>query len=161
MPLTPLHLAVGLPVRDVAKQRFSIASFIIANCVIDIQPILVLGILQPEVVSRFNLDAHGLSHTLLGATILAVLFVGIWRFWSARWWAGVLYGAWSHVLLDSLCHDDVWPFYPLMDGNPFYINAHETVSLICAAVLTYYLARWVQSLKVGERYVRWRAGSGV
>ena len=156
MPITPLHLAVGLPIKDVAKQRFSIVSFILANLVIDIQPVLVLGTGWGD---RFNLDVHGLSHTMLGATILAVLFVGIWRFRSSAWWAGALWGAWSHVLLDAMCHDDVYPFYPLTRYNPLNFDIHGTVTLVSAGVLTYYLARWVQSLKVGERFARWRAGS--
>jgi membrane-bound metal-dependent hydrolase YbcI (DUF457 family) len=156
MPLTPLHLAVGLPAMGIAKNRFSIVSFIITNCVIDIQPILVLGSGLGE---RFNLDVHGLSHTLLGATILAALFVGVWRIRSAAWWAGALWGAWSHVFLDAMCHDDVYPFYPWTRYNPLNLDIHSTVTLVCAGILTFYLTRWVQSLKVGERFAQWRAGS--
>lgn len=129
-------------------------AFIVANCVIDIQPVLVLG----TGLGYMGLDVHGLSHTLLGATVLAAL-VGLWHWRNSAWWSGALWGAWSHVLLDSLCHDDVYPFYPLLRGNPFFIDAHGMVTLVCAAVLTYYLARWVSSLKVGERFARWRAGT--
>ena len=153
MPLTPLHLAVGLPMRDAAKKRFSIVSFILINCLIDVEPVTVILMDLGK-----WLPVHGGFHTLAGATILGA-FVGIWRFWSVAWWAGAIWGAWSHVLLDSLCHHDVKPFHPWIDGNPFYIDAHGAVTLICAGVLTFYLARWVQSLRVGERFARWRAGS--
>lgn len=154
MPLTPLHLAAGLPAKDVARQRFSIASFIAVNCVIDLQPALVLL----SGWEHLGLDVHGLSHTLAGSTVLAAL-VGIWRFRSAAWWAGSLWGAWSHVMLDAMCRDDVYPFYPWTRHNPINFDIHGAVTLACAAVLTYYLARWVQSMKVSERFARWRDGS--
>ena len=33
-------------------------------------------------------------------------------------WSGALIGAWSHLLLDSLMHEDIKPFSPFTDANP-------------------------------------------
>ena len=56
MPLTPLHLAAGLPVR----RWISLKAFILVNLMIDIEPAVVLF---------FNMDnlgypIHGWSHSV-------------------------------------------------------------------------------------------------
>lgn len=149
MPITPLHLAAGLPVR----RHISMGAFIVINCVIDLEVVMnVMGGMD-----SLGYPLHQGMHTLVGATFVAMLITPFkpdsvkWR----PWIYGLLYGAWSHVLLDSLCHDDVEVFSPWIDGNPFCLNAHGFVTLACAAVLTYYLAKWVESLRIGEVVARW------
>ena len=39
---------------------------------------------------------------------------------------------------------DVEPFAPLLLGDSLFLDLHAEVSILCAVVLTYYLAQWVQ-----------------
>lgn len=147
MPLTPLHLAAGLPVR----KHISMKAFIAVNLLIDVEPVAI---------AIFNMDAplHGITHTLAGASFLGLL---TWLLgWGMeggcrRWFAGAFLGAWSHLVLDALVHADVEPFWPLLDGNPLFLDAHLGVSILCALVLCYYLAVWIGSLRIGEMLSRW------
>ena len=144
MPLTPLHLAVGLP----ARKHISLKAFILVNIIIDI---------EPGIIMFFNMDhqgyaIHGWVHSIGGVTSMAVITLLGLIFQGNRnaWLCGTLLGAYSHLLLDALVHSDVQPFAPFVSGNPLYLDAHMEVSLLCAVVLTYYLAQWVQSLRIGE-----------
>lgn len=66
---------------------------------------------------------------------------------------GSMLGGYSHILLDALVHHDVAPFDPFVKGNPLYLDAyHAVLSIACAIVLTYYLTKWVESLRVAERW---------
>ena len=146
MPFTPLHLAVGAPVKALAGDRFSLKAFIAANVLIDI---------EPGIIMFFKMDAqgyalHGFLHTLVGATLVSVLaalvMTGVlWSEWKT--WRTVLlrlfFGVWSHVLLDSLVHTDVEPFAPWFGGNPFYTGLIEPISLICLVVSLFYAVPWL------------------
>ena len=147
MPLTPLHLAAGLP----ARRHISLKAFILVNLLIDI---------EPGIIMFFNMDyqgyaIHGWVHTLGGVSMIALtlLIFGL-PFAKPRtsWLYGTLLGAYSHLLLDALVHSDVQPFAPFWSGNPLYRDAHMEISILCAVVLTHYLAQWVQSLRVGEKW---------
>lgn len=136
MPITPIHFGLGILARSMVTKRFSLSTFVMANVVIDMEPVtwyLLTG--DP---------LHGFLHTLLGATLLA-LACAQWgrswcerllRFWNSRLsarqavWLGVmpsipigaafvsaLLGAWSHVFLDSFMHADVRPWWPLSSAN--------------------------------------------
>lgn len=145
MPLTPLHLAIGLPIRKFA----SIKAFILINILID---------LEVAAVMFFNMERQGYNlhmsaHTFEGASVLTIftVLVGIpYRKGFLAWCGGAFLGAYSHLLLDGLVHWDVQPFYPFIKGNPIYLDAHLSVSILCALVLCYYLAQWVVSLRIGE-----------
>ena len=148
MPITPLHLAVGFPAKHLAKGKFSMKAFILVNIAIDIQPGLVMYFLDKD--GRFGLEMHGISHTIIGATLIAALIglvlTGVlWKERESlgRCWAGLVFGAWSHILLDALVHDDMYPFVPLIDGNPFYMGWIEPISLICLLVTLWYGVPWV------------------
>lgn len=101
-----------------------------AQIVMDIQPLAVM------ILGEGHL--HGFSHTYIGATLLALfsaasgkylseigLFVfGLNKQWKVKiaWWVSVLsafIGTISHVLLDSIMHSDVEPFFPLTTNNMF------------------------------------------
>lgn len=79
----------------------------------------------------------GFSHTYAGATLLALFsaltgkylseiglfFLGLNRQWQVKigWWVTVVsafIGTYTHVLLDSIMHHDVEPFFPLTTMNP-------------------------------------------
>ena len=149
MPLTPLHLAAGLPVR----RYISLPAFIIVNILIDIEPGLIMF---------FGMDSLGYSlhqgvHTLGGVTLMALVTLPVGFPYKGNfpaWAKGAFWGAYSHLFLDSLVHWDVEPFAPLLSGNPLYLDAYHAVSALCAAILAYYLARWVESLGVGEMIPR-------
>lgn len=147
MPLTPLHLAAGLP----ANRHISLKAFIAVNVLID---------LEPASVMFFGMDKLGYAlhqgvHTFGGVTFMAIVTLlaglacrGKWR----SWLYGAFLGAYSHILLDALVHDDVEPFAPILSGNPLFFNIHAEVSILCAIVLTYYLAKWVETLRISERW---------
>ena len=149
MPLTPLHLAVALPVR----KHISMKAFIAVNLLIDVEPVAVIFFRMDEQ----GYALHGGFHTLAIATLLAVFVWSIgWLFAapSKPWLYGALFGAWSHVLMDALVHSDVAPFGPFINSNPLYMNLHLELSILCAVVLSYYLALWVRSLGIGEMLSR-------
>jgi membrane-bound metal-dependent hydrolase YbcI (DUF457 family) len=46
--------------------------------------------------------------------------------------AGALYGTFSHLILDSLMHDDIHPLAPFSQANPLlHIVSHDDVYVIC------------------------------
>ena len=145
MPLTPLHLAVGLPV----KKHISLKAFILVNILIDIEP----GLIMFLNMGHQGYAIHGWFHTLGGTSVIAgiVLLLGL-PFSKHRlfWLYSTALGAYSHLLLDALVHSDVQPFAPVVSGNPLYLDAHMEVSILCAGVLTYYLVKWVESLRISE-----------
>ena len=59
------------------------------------------------------------------------------------------------ILDDALVHSDVEVPSPFIRGNPLFLDLDPWVSLACAAVLTYYLAKWVESLRIGEVVPSW------
>lgn len=147
MPLTPLHLAAGLPLR----KRISLKAFILVNILID---------LEPGAIMFFRMDGlgypiHQWFHTFGGATMILVIatLCGLpYRGKFKPWFYGAVLGAYSHILLDALVHFDVKPFDPFIKGNPLFLNIHAEVSILCAVILPYYLAKWVESLRIAERW---------
>jgi membrane-bound metal-dependent hydrolase YbcI (DUF457 family) len=102
-----------------------------AQIVMDIQPLIVL------VSNTRRFELHGFSHTYLGATLLAVLSALSGKYLSEFglkllglstmtqpikivWWIAffsAFIGTYSHVVLDSIMHSDIQPYFPFMDGN--------------------------------------------
>lgn len=100
-----------------------------SQIVIDIQPLVVLLLGEGHL--------HGISHTYLGATLLAVVaaltgkhlaefglaVLGIARdnpitmTWPIAFFSAFV-GTYSHVVLDSVMHGDLQPFYPFSLANP-------------------------------------------
>ncbi len=129
MPFTPFHMGPGILVKAVLQGSFSLMVFGWAQIVMDIQPLIVL------VTGEGNL--HGFSHTYVGATLLAVFSALSGKYLSEiglkilgisqkknpiriRWRISLLsafIGTYSHVILDSIMHSDVEPYYPLMQHN--------------------------------------------
>ena len=130
MPFTPFHMGPGLVVKALLQGSFSLMVFGWAQIVMDIQPLIVM------IIGRGHL--HGFSHSYVGATLLAVfsalsgkylselgLFVlGLNKLWQVKiaWWVSFLsafIGTFSHVLLDSIMHSDLEPFFPVTTDNAF------------------------------------------
>lgn len=179
MPITPFHFGPGLLFRGISR-HISLSAFVVANCFIDIEP--VLGFLingEP---------AHRFMHTYLGATLAAIVTALFarkpaerWlRYWNtklspaqARWlacsetisvpamWTGALLGAWSHVWLDAFMHVDVEAWWPLASGNPQHgivsIDALHALCLV-AGVVGLLLLAWKHWLRTSPRFAaikRW------
>lgn len=111
MPITPLHLGPALLLKRAAGSKFDLAAFIIAQALLDAEPVLkILGLIP----------AHGslhLSHTWpTGAGV--VLVAAAASAWGCLWlvqksptaWssgAGAALGVLSHLVLDAVYHADV------------------------------------------------------
>ena len=129
MPFTPLHMGPGILIKVVLQGSFSLMVFGWAQIVMDIQPLLVL------LTGAGRL--HGFTHTLIGATLLALFATlsgkylgefGLRRLDMAKpdrpiviSWpvaAGSAFaGSYSHVWLDGIMHADVAPLYPFSNAN--------------------------------------------
>jgi hypothetical protein len=139
MPFTPFHMGAACAVKAVAGDSFSLLVFGLAQVAMDVQPLVYL--LKGEGIY------HGFSHTLLGATLVAVgavvigkpicqWLLNVWKPDPAdpflRWLRGkailswkatilaALVGAYSHVFLDSFVSGDVYPFAPYSQASPLY-----------------------------------------
>ena len=136
MPVTPFHMGPGLLIKAVLQGYFSLIIFGWAQVLIDIQPVLAI-------VTGMG-TVHGFSHTYPGAVLIAIIAAvsGKWVYrWCMRFMekdfsdyqkrlfdvpvkltAGIsissaLIGTISHVLLDSIMHPDVEPFFPVNTQN--------------------------------------------
>lgn len=147
MPFTPLHMGPGLAVKAVMQRRFSLLVFGWSQIAMDLQPLVAMTTGRGEL--------HGFSHTLLGATLIGVLcgatgkHLAQWglrllrepRHLPVRWpvvFGSAFIGTYSHVLIDSVMHVDVLPFYPFNPASPLHaiisIDALHVVCLVTAAV---------------------------
>ncbi len=136
MPITPFHMGPGMLIKALLQGFFSLIIFGWAQFLMDLQPLLVI------LTGKGNL--HGFSHTYIGATLIAIFSVltgrwvyqGIMHFIKKDFSAyqkqlfdvpkkltlrvciiSAFIGTYSHVLLDSIMHADVEPFYPFNLDN--------------------------------------------
>lgn len=144
MPFTPFHMGIGVFTKALLQGSFSLMVFGWAQIVMDIQPLIVL------LTGEGHL--HGFSHTYIGAILLAIfsavsgkllsefglLIIGVSKKSNPikiGWWVVFLsafVGTFSHVLLDSIMHSDVQPFYPLSLENSLWgILSIEQIHKLC------------------------------
>jgi len=146
VPFTPYHLGPNGVVGLGLRKRLDLPALLLVNVAVDVEPLLVILGLRPPPV-------HGLSHTLLGATAIGLLFGlavhGGWGLYlrgvPRRWaWAhrptlgqallGSGVGAWLHVLTDMLIYGDVHPLGPLVP-RPFpYRWSYPEIAALCGAL---------------------------
>ena len=116
----------ALLVKAAAPRGFSLVIFGLSQVVIDVEP--VIGLFRGALV------LHGFSHTLTGATVIAIASVVLGRPLCERVlgllngrptpiaglaaWTGAFIGTYSHLVLDGMMHLDMKPFAPLTDANP-------------------------------------------
>lgn len=142
MPFTPLHMGPGLTIKAVLQRRFSLMVFGWSQVAIDLQPLLVM--------LGGSGELHGWSHTLLGATLIAMLcgatgkHLGEWGLrvvlreprhlpiaWSVSF-ASAFVGTYSHILIDSVMHVDVFPLRPFSNDSPLRaIISIDTLHVLC------------------------------
>jgi len=130
MPFTPFHFGPHACVAFPLSKYIDIPVFILANVVIDIEPLLVI-------IFNLSYPLHGYAHSFIGAFIIGALWGIIafkYRTILKRLMkllklpyettlkkcviSGVL-GALLHVLFDAPLYADIKPFYPLR-ANPLY-----------------------------------------
>jgi membrane-bound metal-dependent hydrolase YbcI (DUF457 family) len=143
MPITPFHFGPGAALHALAPRRISFIAFCAVNVLIDLESLynLVHG----------NFPVHTFLHTLIGATVAllatAAGFAALravapvlhlpdlfgWRQLSlGQVIAGAALGAYTHVLLDGIMHEDVRPFAPFSDANPLLrLIPIERLHLLC------------------------------
>ncbi len=162
MPFTPFHMGPGILVKAILQGSFSLMVFGWAQIVMDIQPLFVL--------ITGNGHLHGFSHTYIGATLLAIfsalsgkylsetslIILGVYKKQDPlkiRWWVSFLsafIGTYSHVILDSIMHRDVEPYYPLSKENKLLaiINVNQLHQLCIYSALVgaiiYYSVQYVR-----------------
>ncbi len=134
MPITPLHFGAALPFELALRGRFSSTAFVLANVVMDVQPVLALGFGVPVAV-------HGWTHSLLGASLIAAA-LALLAWWLPRrraYAAGFFAGTLTHVALDSLMHHDLWPLWPWREGNPVIERVDVDISFVMIAPSTLWM----------------------
>jgi len=121
----------GILIKSILQGSFSLMVFGWTQIVMDIQPLIVL------ISGEGHL--HGFTHTYVGAIIIAI-FAGLTGKYLSELGLKILHisqqsrpisiiwlvvflsafiGSFSHVLLDSIMHSDVEPFFPFTLNNPF------------------------------------------
>jgi hypothetical protein len=151
MPFTPYHMGPGFAVKLVARHRFSLTVFGLAQIAMDLEPLY-------RILHRDRV-VHGLSHTYLGALVIGlIIFVPAQRICSALLKLGnallscmrlekfeedhriswrvalvsALIGTLSHVLIDSPYHHDMMPMVPFATTNALLHAVSElAVYLFC------------------------------
>lgn len=160
MPFTPIHMGPGILFKALLQSSFSLMVFGWTQIVMDLQPLFVI------LTGEGHL--HGFSHTYIGATLLALLsalsgkhlsefglkILGMTKekpitiLWFVAFLSAFI-GSYSHVLLDSIMHTDVEPFYPLMTINHFYgMMSIEALHKLCLysglfGTAIYYWLNWL------------------
>jgi membrane-bound metal-dependent hydrolase YbcI (DUF457 family) len=129
MPFTPFHMGPGIFIKAFLQGSFSLMIFGWAQILMDIQPLIVL------ITGEGHL--HGFSHTYIGASLIAIAATLTGKHLSEFgliildvakkdnpikiiWWVAVVsafIGTFSHVIIDSIMHSDIEPFYPLPIPN--------------------------------------------
>jgi hypothetical protein len=161
MPFTPLHMGPGILIKAILQGGFSLMVFGWAQIVMDIQPLMVI------IIGEGHL--HGFSHTYVGATIIAIIAALTGKYLSEfglkvigiseqqniikiKWlvvFVSSFIGTYSHVVLDSIMHGDVNPFYPLSQANGMFgLISITELHHICiysgvAGALVYYSVQYM------------------
>lgn len=159
MPFTPLHMGPGVLIKSILQGSFSLMVFGWTQIVMDIQPLLVI------LTGEGHL--HGFSHTYIGAILLALFSAISGKYlsetglkllalakeqsttiiWLVAFFSAFV-GSFSHILLDSIMHSDVEPFYPFSTINYFQgIISIEALHKLClysglAGAGIYYAVNW-------------------
>lgn len=141
MPFTPLHMGPGIAIKVIMQRRFSLMVFGWSQIVMDIEPLVAM--------MRDKGELHGLSHTVLGATVLGLLSAISGKYlgevglriirepshlpihWKISFLSAFI-GTYSHILLDSIMHAEMMPGRPFSTVSPLYgIISIDTLHMLC------------------------------
>lgn len=130
MPFTPFHFGAHACVALPLQKKLDVPVFILANVIIDIEPLLVM-------LFAWDYPLHGYVHTFLGSFVVGALWgciaypfrisiTKLMNFFRLSYepilrrsiLSGALGGC-MHVLFDAPLYTDIKPFYPFM-VNPLY-----------------------------------------
>jgi len=139
------------------RKYIDVPVFILANVVIDFEPLVVM-------VFNLNYPAHEHFHNFLFGALVGILW-GVVAYFGRGFLKKIMrmmklpytasfrkmlisavLGVWFHVIIDSIGHSDVKPFYP-SEFNPLLgIMTDSTIYLICMlafipAILMVYVIR--------------------
>jgi len=141
VPFTPLHMGPGLIIKACMRGTFSLMVFGWSQILIDIQPLVVLLSGKGEL--------HGISHTYIGATIVAVVSALTGKYlgeiglrilrmgnynpigWRVAFVSAFI-GGYSHVFIDGIMHSDMRPLAPFSQQSIFLdIVSIDTLHILC------------------------------
>ncbi|WFO74776.1 hydrolase [Desulfurococcaceae archaeon MEX13E-LK6-19] len=157
MPFTLFHIGPGLFFGLLLRKHIHPPTFLIANLIIDLEPIIMVFILG------LDYPLHGYAHTFLAAIIIGIL-LGYTMYILEKYLkpiysvfldnidyavalkgyilAGIL-GAVLHVLFDSPLYPDIKPFIPLQYNFLYNPSLTDEIYMICMATgligIIYYL----------------------
>ncbi len=130
MPLTPFHLGPALLFGLLLFKFVDFPTSLVASVILDVEPFIVLFF-------GLNYPLHGFFHSFVGGSIVAVVLGFVMlrlssvttlvmtpfkleqKFSSNSVFLASFLGTFSHILLDSVMHGDIMPFYPF-GLNPFF-----------------------------------------
>jgi len=160
----------GILVKALLQGSFSLMVFGWAQIILDIQPLLVM------ISGEGHL--HGFSHSYLGASLIAVFsalsgkylsevglhLMGLNEGWKLKiaWHVALLsafIGSYSHVVLDSIMHSDVEPFFPFTNSNKLLgLTSTQTLHQLCLysaaiGVALHFVVHWLTK-KISRRAKR-------
>lgn len=144
MPFTPYHFGPAGFIGLLFKKRVDIPAFLLANVAIDIEPLVIM-------LGHLGRPHHRFCHTFIGATAVAIalavflyplrnLLKKIMRLFSLPYQPTYLkiivfsiLGAWFHILIDSVTHWDMKPFWPSKANPLLRIIYYNDVKNLCLA----------------------------
>ena len=139
MPFTPFHMGPGVLIKSLLQGSFSLLIFGFTQVLMDLQPLfsIITGVGK----------LHGFSHTYIGATLIAVISglsgkyifdfifkyqkMNIYLSWKITFISAFI-GSFSHILLDSIMHSDMTPFYPFnLSNNLLHLISNQHLHDFC------------------------------
>lgn len=129
MPVTPFHFGPGAALHALAPKHVSFIAFCAANVLVDVEPLYYM------VTGQYPL--HRFFHTYIGVSLVVACTTAIlmgllalsrriplpdlfqWKALTPRQTViGAALGGYSHIVFDSIMHQDIRPFAPFSEGNP-------------------------------------------
>jgi len=161
MPFTPFHFGLGYSTAGLEKRPryFCFFAFVVTQVVIDIETLRNMLTGAPRLHTFFHTFLGSTIAALISVGVSVVLILLLRRalsFFPAALTKALdhyrlfpkvtpgalplgisaLFGAWSHVFLDSIMHSDVEPFAPFATGNPMEgVISLGMLHLICTALI--------------------------
>jgi len=168
MPITPFHIIAAAPIKAIIPRHFSWSIFTLTNIFIDLEPITYFIFT--------GVPSHKFFHSIFGATLIglicALFFRKLCGNYIMKWnknlhpidrkWLevrnpkkflfaaliGGLVGAWSHLVLDSIMHNDIQPLWPFLTNNPILgLITANSILYLCVGLLIFGAAIYRVKLK--------------
>ena len=168
MPITPFHIIAAAPIKALIPRHFSWSIFTLTNIFIDLEPITYFIFT--------GVPSHKFFHSIFGATLIglicALFFRKLCGNYIMKWnknlhpidrkWLevrnpknfllaaliGGLVGAWSHLVLDSIMHDDIKPLWPFLTNNPILgLITANSILYLCIGLLIFGATIYIVKLK--------------